>query len=117
MSPGQSADEQAVAVGAENILRKRALLWLRTHLRTQRDGAERGRYQPGDPILAAGNEGRLLAMECAGAITPAEGAEWRERLKAASAAKTSTHPPVPDEGRNRAGPHPEGLASGVTRSG
>lgn len=88
--------------------------WLRTHLRTQRDWAERGRYQPGDPILAAGNEGRLLAMEYAGAITPAEGAEWRERLREASAAKAATHPPVSDEVRNRAVLHLERLAVGVT---
>ncbi len=114
MSSAQSADKQLVAVGAENLLRERALLWLRTHVRTQRDWAERGRYQPGDDIVAAGNEGRLLAMEYVGAITPAEGAEWRERLREASAAEATTRPPVAHDVRNRAVSHLERVAAGVT---
>lgn len=112
MSSGESADNQLVA-GADDILHERALGWLRTHVRTQRDWAERGRYKPDDPILAAGNEGRLLAMEYVGAITPAEGADWRERLREASAATSSTHRPVSEEVRRRAVSHLERLAAGA----
>jgi hypothetical protein len=53
-------------------------------------------------------------MEYVGAITLAEGAEWRERLREASAAKASPHAPVSDEVRNRAVSHLERLAAGVT---
>jgi hypothetical protein len=113
MCTRESADKQVVAVSTDDVLHERALFWLRTHLRTQRDWAERGRYKPGDPILAAGNEGRLLAMEYVGAITLAEGAEWRERLRQASMATALPRMPVPEEVRNRAVLHLEKLAAGV----
>jgi hypothetical protein len=98
----------------EGVLHERAMLWLRTHLRTQRGQAARGRWSVDDPIVAAGNEGRLLAVEYVGAIGGDQGAEWRQKLRDASVRPEPQRGSVSPEVRDRALSHLEGLAAGVS---
>lgn len=107
------ADEEEMAEDLEDVLHARALVWLRTHLRGQRYHAAAGRVNPDDPVAEAATDGRLLAMEHVGAISPEEVGVWRERLGEAAAWREPMLDPVPTATHERALAHLEALAAPV----
>jgi hypothetical protein len=95
-----------------DVLHGRALVSLRTHLRAQRHrtGA------PEDPIVVAGHEGRLLALEQVGAITAQEAAHWRRRLHEAATWQEPAREPHSEAVAARAADHLETILAPITSS-
>jgi hypothetical protein len=103
-----------VSEDLKRVLHARALRWLHGHLRAQRNKAAAGRITQDDPEIEAATDGRIIAMEHAGAISSKEAAIWRERLRQAATwrdpVRTTQEPAV----RDRAIAHLDELVTPVS---
>lgn len=113
MARDGGAEDGDVGPDLHDVLHDRAVVWLRGHLRAVRHRAAAGDSDVHGPVGEAATEGRLLALEHVGAITPAEGAAWRERLREAAAWEEPLYPPPSPEVLERASAHLERLAAPV----
>lgn len=70
-------------------------MWLRAEVRARRSWAGQGGLAADDPVQVASGEGRLLALERVGALTPEEAERWRRELDVAARWRNLPGEPLP----------------------